>query len=512
MSVAILESLSSKQSRPIRVRRSKNALLFDNRVNVEFSDGLTTEQIISNISQLSNPQVIIWYVGCYGLRKTGVHFYRDSLISPSFAKNPSARFWLVDLTAWGAFKNPNCSIKKSHSCCDVIENFSDKSLRCIRSADIFKKLQEISDEEIVSYFNKALRRNFIRRPSKCFQKKDIKVKDIFPNICSLIEQWQYYDTSHAYSVFQYLEGCLLVDEIFTQCLTSESREMQIVFALPNDELKYYRDKKDSFRNDVQFLISERCKTLNIRNIKLNIQFFAFNYGSQVDQRPYNAPGKVLKAEDLFYSDILKNVRLHQKESNICFSSEKNALKVEIETERLLIQSYKNDDFEECVKLYGDARITQYFDHGKQRSREEVKALMKEKTKFFQNLEPFGIFSIFNKKDMTFLGQIDLLPTKEPGSVEIGFILHEKYQNQGFCSEAVKFILFEYIEEINFQRKYKGCQINKIIATAHPLNQPSKRVLQKFGMTLDRIKDRFGHPRLWYSIPTSVAITSQKIAL
>jgi len=505
MSVAILESLSSRQSR--QRRRPKNSFLSDNCVNVTFSDGLTPEHLVLNLSLLSNPQVIIWYMGCNGLRKTGVHFYRDFLISPSFEKNPSVRFWLMDLTSWGAFKNPNCSINKSNSCCEIIEKFSCDSIRCIKSANIFKKIQEISDGETVSYFNKALRRSFIRRQSKYFQNKNIKIKDIFPNSCPLIEQWKNYDTSHADSIFQYLEGCLLVDEIVSQCITAESQEIQIVFALPIDELKYYRDKRCSFREDVQFLISKRCKSL-----RLNIRFFAFNYGFQTDQRPYNAPGKVLKVEDFSYSDLILKTKTCQKESSFYFYSYKNALKIEIETERLLIRSYKNDDFEECVKLYGDTVITKYFDHGQPRSRKEVEALVKEKTRFFKNLEPYGIFSIFNKKDMVFLGQIDLLPTDEPGSVEIGFILHEKYQNQGFCSEAVNFFLFEYIEKINFKNKHAGLSVNKIIATTHPLNQSSKSVLQKFGMTLDGIKERFGHPRLWYSLPTSVAITGQKIAL
>jgi hypothetical protein len=31
----------------------------------------------------------------------------------------------------------------------------------------------------------------------------------------------------------------------------------------------------------------------------------FKYCAQADQRPYNAPGKVLKSEDLLYSDIIR---------------------------------------------------------------------------------------------------------------------------------------------------------------------------------------------------------------
>ncbi len=124
----------------------KNTLNFDNcRVDVEFIDGLNTEQVITNICQLSNPQVIVWYMGCYGLRKAGVQFYKDFLISPILNQNRPATFWLVDLTGWNAFKNLHGSIHRSNSCCDIIESFSDSRIKCIRSAGIFKKMQHLRE-------------------------------------------------------------------------------------------------------------------------------------------------------------------------------------------------------------------------------------------------------------------------------------------------------------------------------------------------------------------------------
>ena len=52
-------------------------------VRVEFADGLSVQQVTEEINQLSSPQIIVWYIGCYGLRKSGVQFYKDGLISPS---------------------------------------------------------------------------------------------------------------------------------------------------------------------------------------------------------------------------------------------------------------------------------------------------------------------------------------------------------------------------------------------------------------------------------------------
>lgn len=273
-------------------------------ISVEFSDELTTEQVVSAVGQLSNPHIVLWYVGSYGLKEAGVHFYRNFLISPSFEVNPTAKFWLVDLTAWGAFKNLNCSIRKNHSCCDVIEDFYDDRIKCIRSSKIFKNLQEISDKEVVGYFNKALRRDFIARLSQNFPPSNITIGDIFHKSCPLADQWRHYDTSHAYSIFQYLEGCLVVEEILQQCLQANSSEIQIVFALPNDELKYYRDEMGSFRDDIEFLVLNRFKNFDISSIHIRINFYSFKYGTRIDHRPYNTPGKVLRSKELFYSDVI----------------------------------------------------------------------------------------------------------------------------------------------------------------------------------------------------------------
>jgi len=284
-------------------------------VDVEFLEGLSTEQVTANISQLSNPQVLIWYVGCYGLREAGVQFYKNFLISPVFKQNTEATFWLVDLTAWGAFKSLQCSIHSFSSYCEKIEGFSNESVKCIKSATIFRKMEEMSEKDLVSYFRKALQRSFISRPSKDFPNKNIRTKEILSDTSPMISDWCDHDVSKSYSAFQYLEGCLLVDEIFMQEAYKGASDIQIVFALPNDEIKYYKDKENSFRKDVVFLISKRCATMNIKNIRLQIKFLAFKYGAHLTERPYNARGKTLKNGNLSYEDVVGSLNYdnHAKE-------------------------------------------------------------------------------------------------------------------------------------------------------------------------------------------------------
>jgi trans-aconitate 2-methyltransferase len=186
---------------------------------------------------------------------------------------------------------------------------------------------------------------------------------------------------------------------------------------------------------------------------------------------------------------------------ITFKSDSNTLHIEVETERLSIRTYRDEDFEKCLKLYSDESLIKYFDNGKPKSCLELTTLTEDKGKrFSENGEPFGLFSIFQKIDNSFIGQIDILPFDKHGTVEIGCIFDKHFHNQGFPMEALRAFIFSFINEINTQCfKYHGSPINKVIATVHPSNKASKRIVQNLGMTFEKTEERFGNPRLWFSL-------------
>jgi RimJ/RimL family protein N-acetyltransferase len=188
--------------------------------------------------------------------------------------------------------------------------------------------------------------------------------------------------------------------------------------------------------------------------------------------------------------------LHQ--SRICFDFCRNCLQVRIETDRLLIRSYQEEDFEDCVLLYGDKELIKYFDYGVIRTRDEVKNLISEKTcNYFNKGRPFGLFSVFLKESMTFIGQMDLLPLDGSNTVEIGFIVRKEFHGRGYCIEAVKSLIFDYLKTINSSHKDVCLPILEVVATVHPDNLPSIRVLEKAGMKFEKFQERFKAPRLWY---------------
>jgi hypothetical protein len=276
-------------------------------VDVEFISGFSIEQVVAAITKLPNPQIVIWYIGCNGLRQTSVQFYKNFLINPIIKNHQTATFWLVDLTAWSAFKNQNCSILKYNRCCDVITKFSNKQIKCIKSSEIFEKMQKLSVKNILDYFKKSLNRSFISQSSLKFSNNNIRTGEIFSENCPVISDWYNYDTSKTYSILQYFEGCLIVDEIVINQLIYNTDSIQIVFALPNDELKYYKDTENSFKKDIEYLLSNRVKKITENPIKVEIKFIDFKYGEQEHQRPYNAPGKAVNKNCLSYEAVVGNV-------------------------------------------------------------------------------------------------------------------------------------------------------------------------------------------------------------
>ncbi len=100
---------------------------------------------------------------------------------------------------------------------------------------------------------------------------------------------------------QYLEGLFLIDLLVKKQL-GKQEEINIVFALPNDEAKYYQDEAESFRKDVEeFLRHQNGDIFSSGKIKINIHFLNFPYGDESSHRPYNARTKNFKR--IIKSDI-----------------------------------------------------------------------------------------------------------------------------------------------------------------------------------------------------------------
>lgn len=271
-------------------------------ITINYKERVSLAQMTSEITRMVFPHVILWYIGIQGLKKEGARFYRDSIINPIIKRLEQVQFWLVDLTAWGALKNPQISINTTSSLVKKIERFGIQWVKCIKSSETFKRIQDLKDQVVVEHFQKTLQRDFVHRASRPFPESQIKIGDLFNQECPVLLACYSKDASKCYSALQYLEGCLLIEQVVQACLKKRPGEdIEIVFALPNDELKYYQDETNAFKKDVEFLLNHRYGK-ELKDVR--VTFYSFEYGEAVYHRPYNAPGKVIHKNELSCDDIL----------------------------------------------------------------------------------------------------------------------------------------------------------------------------------------------------------------
>jgi hypothetical protein len=114
------------------------------------------------------------------------------------------------------------------------------------------------------------------------------IGDIFRRQCAVLEELYEKSASKCYSALQYLEGIYLVQTLIRKVLEqkSETKEINLVFALPNDEHLYYWNEQGQFAKDVETILEEELGA-ELKNKRVNVMFYAFQFGKNSSNRPYN---------------------------------------------------------------------------------------------------------------------------------------------------------------------------------------------------------------------------------
>ncbi len=268
---------------------SKIQQTVDLQVNVAFKKNLTRTALINEIAKIDQPQVILWYMGAYGLREQAANYYRKDLKKILDLRNQAACV-LYDLTAWRALKSSETKIEDFNLNADRINEIAKVEqlrIKCFKSSDFFKWLKTEENAKICAYFKETvLKREFIFQKSKQFDEVNIKIGQVFENACPILENEYERDCSKEYSALQYVEGCYLVNRLLEESLSNSSSEVNLVFALPNNEADYYQDPLNSFAQDITVLLQEKLG--NQVQKKVNIMFYTFQFGKDSSNRPYNA--------------------------------------------------------------------------------------------------------------------------------------------------------------------------------------------------------------------------------
>jgi [ribosomal protein S5]-alanine N-acetyltransferase len=142
----------------------------------------------------------------------------------------------------------------------------------------------------------------------------------------------------------------------------------------------------------------------------------------------------------------------------------------IETERLILQPFTLEDFDDLMQLHADPEVNRFFKLQGAWPEEFVRHCL---TGFIKDHQTLG-YSKFKVtlKDGTFVGRAGFSLWEETGETELGYSFKRDYWGKGYATEASQKLVRWIFEATNLEH---------IIAFAALENLASRNVLEKIGM-------------------------------
>ena len=158
----------------------------------------------------------------------------------------------------------------------------------------------------------------------------------------------------------------------------------------------------------------------------------------------------------------------------------------IETKRLILRTWDNDDINDYYLLNQDPKVVEFL--LKMSSIEQAKEFIENMNHQF-HIYGYTVFAVEEKESGELIGFTGLnspiWSTSFTPCVEIGWRLSSKFWGKGYATEAARAVL-DY--------GFKECALDEILAWTVPANIRSISVMKKIGMEHD-INGDFNHPEV-----------------
>lgn len=165
----------------------------------------------------------------------------------------------------------------------------------------------------------------------------------------------------------------------------------------------------------------------------------------------------------------------------------------LETERLILRSWKNEDVDPYFRINQDKRVIECL-RGPL-AMEEVRAFIAAMNKQ-QDVRGYSLWAVEEKATGELMGFIGLnfidWQAHFTPAVEIGWRLGSQYWGRGYATEGAQAVLHHGFEKTGLE---------EIVAITVPANKRSSRVMEKIGMMRD-LEGDFLHPKLEVGHPLS----------
>jgi len=162
---------------------------------------------------------------------------------------------------------------------------------------------------------------------------------------------------------------------------------------------------------------------------------------------------------------------------------------QIETERLLLRTYKTDEMEKVFELSSDKDVTKHFPPYFKIEKADVLASLPTRLERWRS-QGFGQFGVFDKTDESLIGYCGFQYLDKTENVEIYYGFFKKHWGKGFATEAARAALRFGFEQV---------KLPKITAVTHLENLESQKVLRKIGFNGGELTEFYKMPVAYFEI-------------
>lgn len=254
-------------------------------IAIRMSKDIVTPRVLVDqlASERGEAEVICWYEGTRGLPVKGAEFYEKEFFVPLYARRQDIRFKLYSLLGWDFKTTKNVSRIPPSRLGASIDQIGNAAFNSMPASSFFRScLTDNPQDTLFQFASETLVNRKLQQLSDNRPKANVTVRKFFDERNSVFDGIGMKDANAAYSIMQNTEGYALIRDAVQRGLSEKKKKIKAVFALPNDEGKYYLDY---FPAKVEKMLRREFGD-RLKNVEIDISFRFFAYGNGPEDRPY----------------------------------------------------------------------------------------------------------------------------------------------------------------------------------------------------------------------------------
>jgi len=152
----------------------------------------------------------------------------------------------------------------------------------------------------------------------------------------------------------------------------------------------------------------------------------------------------------------------------------------LETERMLLRRFTEDDVDNLVELDGDPEVMRFVTGGRPTPRDEIESdVLPTFMRYYARYTGYGFWAAVEKATGAFLGWFHFRPTdaSHANEVELGYRLHTSAWGKGYATEGSRALIDKGFADLGVER---------VVAYTMVVHVASRRVMEKAGLRFVRV--------------------------